>query len=170
MRTASAPLEINRNVSSDDLSVVLQALQHKPAQMSNAPAWQLWVLPEPLDSGLSSLLRFYLIPERNCVLAFAKQEFTYLSFHIPMVCDSYNPVYTGIRGVKSQLACLPGHTFSYFSFFRTAHRCAQGAEELAHLYPLAEDPSSVPSIHVVAHNHQYPVLGDVTLSSGVCRH
>lgn len=98
LRTPSAPLEINRNVSSDDLSVVLQVLQHKPAQMSNAPAWQLWVLPELLDSDLPSLLRFYLIPECNCVLAFANQEVTYLSFHIPMVCDSHISVHQ--RGKK----------------------------------------------------------------------
>lgn len=101
--------------------------------MSNAPAWQLWVLPDLLDSDLPSLLRFYLIPERNCVLAFANQEVTYLSFHIPMVCDSHISVHTGIRGVRSQLVCLPEHTFSYFSFFRTAHRCAQGSDKIAHL-------------------------------------
>lgn len=67
--------------------------------MSNAPDQQLRVLPEPLDSGLPSLLGSCLIPERNPVLAFVNCEVTYLSFHILTMYDSYTPVYTGIRGI-----------------------------------------------------------------------
>lgn len=100
--------------------------------MSNTPDRQLRVLPEPLDSGLPPLLGSCLIPECNHVLAFVNCEVTYLSFHILTMYDSYTPVYTSIRGIWSQLACLPGHTFSHSSF-RTAHRSAKGSGEMAQI-------------------------------------
>jgi|UPI00001F3755 hypothetical protein len=56
------------------------------------------------------------------------------------------------------------------SYIEKDHWTGEMAHQLSTLVALAEDPSSVPSPHMVTHSHLTPALGDLTPPPGLQGH